>query len=399
MSLGSILSLLIVFLIVIIVILAIVYLNMSIKEKSNNKKGKGKKEEPSLEEDPKDKIAKSYTRESVFNFMEFDRIEDNMIVQKGGKRFLMVIECQGINYDLMSDMEKTAVESGFIQFLNTLRNPIQIYIQTRKINLEDSLKNYKDKLKKIENDLVSKENKYKSMLESGRYNQRQLNDQNMEIRRQRNLYDYGRDIILNTERMSMNKNVLRKKYYIVLSYYYSETDNEGLKPYEISEAAFSDLYTKCQSTIRTLAISGVNSRVLDSYELVDLLYNAYNRDEAENYGIERAERAGYDNLYITSPDILQKRMDAIDKTVNKKGLELAQESVKYANEELQKYIQEKEENLDELIKELAEQLIDENKEYLPDEVTKEAKKRVRKSKSSKKEEIENGKKTKGTIAS
>ena len=159
------------------------------------------------------------------------------------------------------------------------------------------------------------------------------------------------------------------------------------------------MYTKCQSTIRTLAISGVNSRVLDSYELVDLLYNAYNRDEAENYGIERAERAGYDNLYITSPDILQKRMEAIDKTVNQKGLELAQESVKYANDELQKYIQEKEENLDELIKELAEQLIDENKEYLPDEVTKEAKKRVRKSKSSKKEEIENGKKTKGTIAS
>lgn len=38
--------------------------------------------------------------------MEFDKIEDNMIVQKNGKRYLMVVECQGINYDLMSRMEK-----------------------------------------------------------------------------------------------------------------------------------------------------------------------------------------------------------------------------------------------------------------------------------------------------
>ena len=41
--------------------------------------------------------------------MEFDGIEDNMILQKGGKRFLMVIECQGVNYDLMSGLEKNSV--------------------------------------------------------------------------------------------------------------------------------------------------------------------------------------------------------------------------------------------------------------------------------------------------
>ena len=39
----------------------------------------------------------------------------------------MVLECQGVNYDLMSDMERTSVEQGFIQFLNTLRTEIQIY--------------------------------------------------------------------------------------------------------------------------------------------------------------------------------------------------------------------------------------------------------------------------------
>ena len=84
------------------------------------------------------------------NFMEFDKVEDNMIVQKKGKRYLMVVECQGVNYDLMSNIEKVAVEEGFQQFLNTLRHPIQIYIQTRTINLESSISNYKAKVKEIE---------------------------------------------------------------------------------------------------------------------------------------------------------------------------------------------------------------------------------------------------------
>ena len=247
------------------------------------------------------------------------------------------------------------------------------------------------------------------MIETGKYSQKQLNAQMLEVRRQKNLYDYGRDIIINTERMSMNKNVLRKKYYVILSYYYNENDNyideeesQNVKEEEILETAFSDLYTKCQSVIRTLAISGVNGRVLDSYELVDLLYNAYNRDEAENYGIDRATSAGYDSLYVTAPDILTKKMNAIDKEITERGLSLAQDSIKYANEELQKQIQEKEENLDDLISDLAEALITENEEFLPKEVSKEAKKRVRKTTTETKEKggAKNGKKGKSkSIAS
>ena len=77
------------------------------------------------------KNSNSQNKQSIFNFMEFDTVRDNMIIQKNGARYLMVIECQGINYDLMSGVEKTSVEEGFVQFLNTLRHPVQIYIQTR----------------------------------------------------------------------------------------------------------------------------------------------------------------------------------------------------------------------------------------------------------------------------
>ena len=383
MTLSSILSAAVIFLVILIFILIFVYLGMTAKEK----KAEVSKEKSSSTEHEENKqgVSKSYTKESIFNFMEFDKIEDNMIVQKNGKRFLMVIECQGINYDLMSDIEKTSVESGFIQFLNTLRNPIQIYVQTRTINLEDSLKNYKDRLSKIENELRVKENKYKAMLENGNYNRKQLNYQKMEVERQNNLYDYGRDIIFNTERMSMNKNVLRKKYYVILSYYYSNVDGDLLDDTEIRETAFSDLYTKCQSTIRTLAISGVNGRVLDSEELVDLLYNAYNRDEAENYGIEKAQKAGFDNLYITAPDLLEKRMKAIEKKIGEDALDLAENSIRYANDKLQKEIEEKEESYEDLVAELANELVEENKDYFSEDLTKEAKKQIKKVKEANKD--------------
>ena len=383
MTLSSILSAAVIFLVILIFILIFVYLGMTAKEK----KAEVSKEKSSSTEHEENKqgVSKSYTKESIFNFMEFDKIEDNMIVQKNGKKFLMVIECQGINYDLMSDIEKTSVESGFIQFLNTLRNPIQIYVQTRTINLEDSLKNYKDRLSKIENELRAKENKYKAMLENGNYNRKQLNYQKMEVERQNNLYDYGRDIIFNTERMSMNKNVLRKKYYVILSYYYSNVDGDLLDDTEIRETAFSDLYTKCQSTIRTLAISGVNGRVLDSEELVDLLYNAYNRDEAENYGIEKAQKAGFDNLYITAPDLLEKKMKALEKKIGEDALDLAENSIRYANDKLQKEIEEKEESYEDLVAELANELVEENIDYFSEDLTKEAKKQIKKVKEANKD--------------
>ncbi len=391
MTINSILVITIMVLILVIIFLAIYYIIISAREKKdkNAQKIVGKSE---TEAAIKEKVAKSYTKESIFNFMEFDKIEDNMIVQKNGKKYLMVIECQGINYDLMSDMEKTSVESGFIQFLNTLRNPIQIYIQTRTVNLEDSIKKYKEKLSKIESDLNSKENRYKLMLESGNYTDNQLKMQKMDIRRQSNLFDYGRDIIFNTERMSMNKNVLRKKYYVILSYFYSNTENEYLKENEVAEMAFSELYTKCQSTIRALALSGIDGKVLDSYELVDLLYNAYNRDEAENYGIEKAEKAGYDDLYVSAPNVLEKKMKAIDEEIKKRALDLAEDSIKFAREDLQKEIEKKEEEFDDLIADFAESLISENEQYLSKELTKESIKKVKETTKKKKEDAKNGKK-------
>ena len=103
----------------ILFILCVIFVVLKFREKKpKNKKEKNK--EKNTQATKTANIIQSYNKESIFKFMEFDKIEDNLIVQKDGKRFLMVIECQGINYDLMSGLEKNSVEQGFLQFLNTL---------------------------------------------------------------------------------------------------------------------------------------------------------------------------------------------------------------------------------------------------------------------------------------
>ena len=230
-------------------------------------------------------------KQSIFKFMEFDTVRDNMIVQKNGSKYLMVIECQGINYDLMSGVEKTSVEEGFVQFLNTLRHPVQIYIQTRSINLESSLAVYRDKVKEVEMKLVNMQMQYEQMRESGEYTNEQLEKAFFELTKQSNLYEYGKSVLQDTERMSLNKNILNKKYYIIVPYYSSESGNENLDKAELEGIAFSELYTRSQSLINAISICGVRGKILKSNELIELLYMAYNRDEAETFGLDQAIKA------------------------------------------------------------------------------------------------------------
>ena len=126
----------------ILVILVLTFIFLKVRSKRKEKSSS----EKDAKVDDKTKIQGLYNMQSIFKFMEFDKIEDNMIVQKNGKRYIMIIKCQGINYDLMSGVEKNSVEQGFIQYLNTLRYPIQIYVQTRTVDLTGSISEYKQKV-------------------------------------------------------------------------------------------------------------------------------------------------------------------------------------------------------------------------------------------------------------
>lgn len=356
-SLTSILTIVIIVIFVLLAILAIVYFTSN-KKKNQRESNTNKTEESNDKE--KGKKIKNFTIDSVMNFMEFDKIEDNMIVTKNATKYIMIVECQGINYDLMSEVEKNAVEEGFIQFLNSIRHPIQIYVQSRTVNLENSIATYRDRVKEIEENYQKQEMQYKEMRSSGKYTKEQIDRAYYELTKQRNLTEYGKDIIYNTEKMSLNKNVLNQRYYIVVPYYPEELGQNNFDKEEIKNMAFSELYTRCQSIIRTLSACEVNGKILTSEKLMDLLYVAYNRDEQETFGLDKALRAGYDELYSTAQDVLDKKMKTLDNQIEQEAINKANEKVMEAQSAKERALSRKQRNMDDLIDDLAKLIIERN---------------------------------------
>ena len=373
----DILTYVLIIMIVILFILTTIFIVLKLKEKNNKKEKKKerKKVTKQIKDKNKNEQVKEYSKESIFSFMEFDRIEDNMIIKKEKKNYLMVIECQGINYDLMSGVEKSSVEQGFLQFLNTLRHPIQIYTQTRTVNLGSSISTYREKLKEVQDSLVKTELDYRQKVSSRKYSKEELEKFQLEVIKQRNLYEYGLDIIKNTEQMSFNKNILTKQYYIIISYFPEDMENKNYDKEEIKNLAFSELYTKAQSIISSLFVCGVNGKILDSTQLADLLYVAYNRDESEMYDLNKMINSGYEELYSTAPDVLDKKMRELDKKIEEDAIRKANEAVFTASEEneKEKAVREKERKIDALIDDMAKMIIEQNEQFLGKEITNKAK--------------------------
>lgn len=388
-------------LVFVVIALAVVYFMLRKKEKeANNTESKEVDEIASQETTAttttQTKIAKEYDKKSIFDFMEFDTVKDNMIVQKGGKKFLMVIECKGVNYDLMSEVEKTATEQGFSSFLNTLREPIQIYIQTRTINLEKNILEYKNRVDKLRDAISSKEYRLKEYASRSNVNEKVLKDKQFELLRQKNLYSYGVDIVTDTKRMSLNKNVLKKKYYIIMNYYYDPTDKSELgllSDEEIREIAFSNLYTKAASMIRVLSGIGVVGKTLDSFELVELLYNAYNRDDSEVFSIEKAIEAGYDEIYVDSQSIIDKKIEALNNEIQIRAQDEAKEALNQVMDERSQELKDIEDNIDDIVAELAKKIIEEETNNIPAEVKRKTIEKIDEKSKSKKKGVEksNGK--------
>ena len=384
-------------------LLIIVYIILKLKT-SAKKEEKPEEDIEFMQDKPKNKEKKkknteaiTYSKQSIFDFMEFDEVQDNMIIQKSGKRYVMVVECQGINYDLMSEVEKVSVEEGFQQFLNTLRHPIQIYIQTRTVNLGKSLAGYRQKIREIEMKYNKMLYEYREMQNSEIYSNAELDKYYYELTKQRNLLEYGVDILNNTEKMSLNKNVLNKKYYVVISYFAEENPQENYDKEEIRNMAFSELYTKSQAIIRTLSACSVSGKILNSKELVELLYMAYNRDDAELYGVDTAIRAGYDSLYSTSQDVFEKKIKALDRKIQESASQRANEAIDKVISAKQKKAEEKEDTMEDLIQNLAQIIIKENRQYIGQDVADEALKEI-KGENDKKEEDSDVQETKETTS-
>ena len=193
-------------------------------------------------------------------------LRDNVVIMKDGS-FRAVVACKSINFDLMSDIERDAVEYSYQNFLNSLRFTTQILIRSQRVDIGP----YIDKLSEI-----------------------RRNNDNMLLGVLMDDYINFIDIL------SQEANIMDKSFFIVIPYYTSpdaekvlqQTKNffksfSRVKPMEVTridratyDKALTELNTRVESVISGLFQIGINSVRLNTRELAELYYNFNNPDTA-----------------------------------------------------------------------------------------------------------------------
>ena len=309
-------------LLAILAVFAVIFFTVTKKqEKATNLLSKDSSKENRNSKNSKNNEKKEEIRkEDVFKFMEFDRILDSMIVQNNGSRYTMAIKCKGINYDLMSEVEQISVEEGFITFLNTLRYPIQLYVQAQNVDLKSVIQEYKNNISGVKSDFERLDAEYNKVLESFESTTQEIEKAENERNKVLNVYEYASDIINYVERMSTNKSLLQRNFYVLVSYSTSEIAGaDKFTKDELLNICYTELLTRAQAIISGLSSCSVEGRVLDSNEVADLLYMAYNRDDKGLLSVKEAIDSGFYRLYSTSEEAFFKRTELLNQQIEQEA--------------------------------------------------------------------------------
>lgn len=213
---------------------------------------------------------------STQNTLQISEIRDGIVIMNDGT-FRAVVMCKSINFDLMSPEEREAVEFSYQGFLNSLYFPIQIFIRSQKVDM-------KPYLEKMDQSRARQDNMLLGLL--------------ME-----DYIAFLSDIVQQT-------NIMDKKFYIVIKYPDANADVRkalkqstsffsGLgqmlspnKPQHVTineaslEKAKTELRNRVQAVMQGLAEANIQSLPLDTEELIELYYDAYNPDTATRQQIK-----------------------------------------------------------------------------------------------------------------
>ncbi len=112
-----------------------------------------KKKPPKKQETMQSKTAQSKEEESTQKFLNIQGIRDGVIILKS-KALRSIVMCSSINFSLMSEDEQKGKIFAYQDFLNSLNFPVEIVIQSRKLNISRYLEKVKEAERMQENELL-----------------------------------------------------------------------------------------------------------------------------------------------------------------------------------------------------------------------------------------------------
>ena len=197
--------------------------------------------------------------QSTKNLVDIADIVDNIVILKNGS-LRTVIEVSSINFELRSEGEQVAILQNFQRFLNSTDFPLQIVVNSRKLDIEDYVK------------LIDKSTE-------------SLTSELLKIQ----AAEYSKFI----KELADLSNIMSKKFYIVVPFYVFETPSKTglvdsiksiLKPSGVAkqikpeqlETYRNQLMQRVELVFDGLVGLGLKTRLLEGPELMNLYYGLYN---------------------------------------------------------------------------------------------------------------------------
>jgi len=193
-------------------------------------------------------------------------LRDSMVIMNDGS-FRAVVACKSINFDLMSEAEREAVEYSYQNFLNSLNFTIQILVRSQRVDIGPYIE---------------------------RLTEMRRNNDNM-------LLGILMDDYINfIDVLSQEANIMDKSFFVVISYYSSADAEKAVEQTKDFFRAFSkskgpqvtridratydkavtEINNRVEAVISGLFAIGIHAVRLNTKELGQLYYNFNNPDTA-----------------------------------------------------------------------------------------------------------------------
>ncbi len=207
---------------------------------------------------------------STQKYLDFAEIKDDTVVLKDGT-LRSVLLVSSMNFSLKSEDEQNATIAAYVSFLNSINFPLEIVIQSRRLNIDG----YIDSLNTQER------------------------DQTNELLRAQ-IADY-REFIKELVELS---DIMSKKFYVVVPYVPGKVETQTFisrataifspaRVIKLKEEKFQNhkeiLDKRLEHVMAGLASMGLNSVRLDTQSLIELYYTTYNPESATQEKLTKVE--------------------------------------------------------------------------------------------------------------
>jgi hypothetical protein len=220
---------------------------------------------------PSSKLAANKPRASTQQYLDIAEIRDDTAVLKDGS-LRAVLLVSSINFALKSEDEQNAIITGYISFLNSLDFPIQIVIQSRRLNIDNYLATLQAREKEQTNELLRTQTaEYRAFI---------------------------------SQLISLGE-IMGKRFYLTVPYSPTKQARPGFfaqlstvfspaKVITLSEELFHKyrgaLGNRVEKVVANLSSLGITAVPLNTQSLIELYYNCYNIDLSYSQKLPAVEK-------------------------------------------------------------------------------------------------------------